>query len=172
MRDAFGPDVEISPALVWRIAMLDEIETRPQLIMPLVPLLGPPDRLDRWTLQQLVPILRAAGDRTAALRLNDALARKILHDDPHADANVSNEYTALGRPDQALNILRRTRPAHVRDWETEPYGRQYSAVLAFRALKRPHQALALAQHMQRTHQCDLKALLAELEADLALLHGD
>jgi hypothetical protein len=169
VRQHQGPDV--SSVVVFRISYCTEIEQRPELLLSLLPYLGDEHRLEQDWLSRLVGLVRRAGDADAALRLADVLARQVLDSQYSVyDYHVAAEYLALGRPQQALTFIRRTRRVPVRDWADETTERMLVGAQALEALGRPHRALEVAR-MAAQQDPAAHHMVRRLEARIAQAQG-
>jgi hypothetical protein len=157
-------------SIAYSVARLDQLHSRPELIVPLMPHLGAIDRLDPWTRTMLAPLLRRAGEPGLALRvlepmLAKAVASRIANGWTEADA--ARELVLLGAPHRALRLLRQTRPSHAGDWKDDSNERLIVAADALMALGRPRRALELARIVATRGDQAGRILVAELEAELS-----
>ena len=135
----------ITPPIVCKLVATEPVRLRPELVLPLLPYLGDTSRIDPWTRQRLVALVRHAGDITSAIALLMPLVRVALTStDSWLQVHLGRELILLGRPHQALALIRRTRPTRVRDWEDDWSERALVAAEALWALGRPHRALEVA----------------------------
>ena len=157
----------ITAAIVCELSCDEAFEARPQLIVPLLPYLHDIAAMDPWSSLRLLPIIRAAGETEAAMSLLEKIHPLLLHGDfiqSSVPVTAAREWTALEQPHKALRLLRRTRPADVRDWESEWTERAIVAAIAMAQLYRPRQALTLCRIVRSDGSDELRALEVELEA--------
>lgn len=165
---AMGPGHDLTPVVAWRIVQCAEIGKRPELVLPLLPYFGDLERLEFHWLEGLAPLLRRAGELSAARAVTDILAARTLRlPYPAYQFVAAEEYIELGLPHLALSQLRRTRPPRVRDWQDEDVERVLIAARALRALGRPHRALELARIAAAKDAHLAAPLLSQLTAELA-----
>jgi hypothetical protein len=128
-------------------------EQRPRLVVPLLPYIESCPGLREETLLKVAILLKEAGEIHRAKRLFgwqvEEYVWKVYRETEWIDLEAM-ELLLCVNPAKVLSILRKTRPAGVRNWHDEDdENRLYLAALAHEALQRPKQAALLFRKVAR-----------------------
>ena len=134
------------PMLVWHEAFT----RRPELILPLYPIVLHNERLASDLILHVVEMLNRLGRFHEAERLSPRLLAHALaaHRDGY-EYVANNVIDALARcaPTRALHLLKKTRPKGVRNWKQDNNGyRLYAGAMANLKLHRPTKARRLLEN--------------------------
>jgi hypothetical protein len=152
IQQAFAP-LPINEMTLPLVIDLKELAKRPRLVVPLLPYIESCQGLREKTLLKVALLLKEAGEIQKAKRLFGWQAEeyvwKVYRETEWIDVDAMKLLICVD-PAKVLSILRKTRPAAVRNWNDEYDGdRLYLAALAHEALNRPKQAALLFQKAAR-----------------------
>jgi hypothetical protein len=136
----------INAAVIAALSRTRALQTRPQLVLPLLPLLQDAAALDPMSRIGLVELVRRAGATNLALDMVKPLPEVVKardHHDSWLPVRLGLELIALGLPHRALRLIQQSRPHWVKDWPEEWDERILVAAKALAALHRPRKALEL-----------------------------
>jgi hypothetical protein len=152
IQQAFAP-LPINEMTLPLVLNLQELENRPRLVVPLLPYIDSYPNLREETLLKAALLLKEAGEIQKAKRLFGWQAEnyvwKVYRETEWIDAEAMKLLLCID-PAKVLSILRKTRPAAVRNWHDEDdEDRLYLTALAHEALNRPKQAALLFRKAAR-----------------------
>lgn len=158
----------VTPRMVCRLLDSEAFRERPELSVALHDYVGAPVDLPPYWRLTFGEHLRRAGATRAALAMIESLLSSNFRDDVHASARAASELIELGKPEQALRLLRQSRHPSVRDWPEDVGIRVHVVAKALEALGRPRQALELYRIAAKDERnTDAANRVAELEKLLA-----
>ena len=157
----------ITPSIIYALSQAGAFQSRPELIVPLLPLMGDPAAWDAFSSIGIVSLLGRAGETAAALHLlqrAEAAAPSPRNENPWLHVQLADQFLALGLPHRALRLLQQSRPSWVKSWRQEGTERIMIAAAALRALHRPQQALNLYRIAQSNGARDAASSIDSLES--------
>lgn len=129
------------------LVALPELDARPELLEPLVPMLAATEGLPLATCARALDLLNGTPEATAASRalLPQLIAGlRRVGDDGRGWVDAAWRRVSDACPSDALRLLRDTRAPGVRSWADERDGRRLEmAARASEALRRPRAAIAI-----------------------------
>lgn len=161
----------VSPSVVCAMARTDAVRRRPELIAPLLPFLGDPNLLDRWSRLELAPIVRRSGNGDLAFQLIKPLISVVSdrnYEYAWVQVEVARELNELGHPQRAMRLIAQSRAKTVRSWQDEWAPRTMVAADALRALRRPYQAIELYRTALDAGANEARRPLSALTRELGL----
>jgi hypothetical protein len=160
LEDAFHP-LPLNEHTLPLVLRLSEIEARPELVLPLLPMLDRCDELSDEARLCAAMLAERAGARDAAFRMfaHRAVSHLLrLHREHNWLDPSALEFLVRVDPAKVLLVLRLTRERGVRTLGDEPSGeRLFYAARASEALHRPTQAHRLYERALEYLYGDLKA---------------
>jgi hypothetical protein len=153
------------------LVTLKEVEARPELLVPLLPVLASSEGLPLDTVARAAGLLAKTPEATTAAR---ALVPRIVArlaqaaDDAQGWLQAAVASVVEACPVETLRLLRQTRPRNVHGWNEEhDHRRLEMAARAYDTLHRPRQAASMYRHAAK--HCWSPAMRQKLEARAAEL---
>ena len=161
--------VPVTPSIIYALSQSRAFQERPELIVPLLPLMGDLATWDASSSIGMVSLLGRAGETAAALALLQRIAAAVpppRGENLWLHAQLADQFLALGLPHRALRLIQQSWPPWVKSWREEGTTRIMIAAAALRTLHRPQQALNL-YHIARSNGArDAASFIASLESQL------